>query len=122
MTTSPPSADPDCLFCKIIVGEIPAAVVDRDDRTVAFRDVNPQSSTHVLVVPVQHYPDAAAVAAAEPALVGEMVAMAARVARAEAVVDDGYRLVFNTGAGAGQTVFHAHLHVLGGRPFGWPPG
>lgn len=122
MTTSLPTADPDCLFCNIIAGRIPAAIVERNDQAVAFRDVNPQSSTHVLVVPVHHFPDAAAVAAVDPALVGEMVAMAARVAREEKVVEDGYRLVFNTGAGAGQTVFHAHLHLLGGRPFGWPPG
>lgn len=122
MTTSLPTADPGCLFCNIIAGRIPSVIVERNDRTVAFRDVNPQSSTHVLVVPVQHFPDASAVAAADPALVGEMVAMAALVARNEEVVEDGYRLVFNTGAGAGQTVFHAHLHLLGGRPFGWPPG
>ena len=114
------SADPDCLFCRIVSGEIPATIVARTDRVVAFRDVNPQAPTHVLVVPADHFPNAAAVAAADPGLVGELVAHAAAAAAADGVTD--YRLVFNTGADAGQSVFHAHLHLLGGRAFGWPPG
>ncbi|GGD29766.1 histidine triad nucleotide-binding protein [Nocardioides daphniae] len=113
--------DADCLFCKIVAGEIPATVVHESPSTVAFRDVSPQAPTHVLVVPRSHHADAAALAAAEPATVADLVSAAAEVARADGVGDD-YRLVFNTGAGAGQTVFHTHLHVLGGRPFTWPPG
>jgi histidine triad (HIT) family protein len=116
-----PSVDPDCLFCKIVAGEIPATMVARNATVVAFRDVNPQAPTHVLVIPVEHHPNAAAVAAADPSLVGELVAQAAAIAAAEGVPDD-YRLVFNTGVQAGQSVFHAHLHLLGGRGFGWPPG
>lgn len=114
------AADPDCLFCKIAAGEIPAEVVARTDLTVAFRDVNPQAPTHVLVIPVAHHPDAAAVARDEPEVLRAIFATAAEVAAQEGLPD--YRAVFNTGAGAGQTVFHAHLHVLGGRGFSWPPG
>lgn len=117
-----PYTESDCLFCKIIAGEIPSGIVARDGRVMAFRDVNPQASTHVLIVPLDHYADAGAAAAADPALVGEMVAMARSVAESEHVTQGGYRMVFNTGAGAGQTVFHVHLHLLGGRTFGWPPG
>jgi histidine triad (HIT) family protein len=112
----------DCLFCKIVAGEIPATVVLSTDATLAFRDINPQAPTHVVVVPRAHYPDAAALAAADPALAGEVLRTAAAVAEAEGVVESGYRLVFNTGAGAGQSVFHVHCHVLGGRPITWPPG
>lgn len=110
----------DCLFCKIVAGEIPAEVVHTTERTVAFRDLNPQADTHVLVVPRDHYENAAAVAAGDPAAAAELLTTAAAVATAEG--RESYRLVFNTGADAGQTVFHAHLHVLGGRSFGWPPG
>ena len=112
----------DCLFCKIVAGEIPATVVLSTDATLAFRDINPQAPTHVVVVPRAHYPDAAALAAADPALAGELLRSGAAVAEQEGVVDSGYRMVFNTGAGAGQSVFHVHLHVLGGRPITWPPG
>lgn len=112
----------DCLFCKIIAGEIPATVVMSTDTTLAFRDINPQAPTHVVVVPRAHYPDAAALAAADPALAGEVLRAGAAVAEQEGVVESGYRMVFNTGAGAGQSVFHVHLHVLGGRPITWPPG
>jgi histidine triad (HIT) family protein len=110
----------DCLFCKIVTGDIPAEVVHSTERTVAFRDVNPQAPLHVLVVPKQHYDNAAALAAGDPAASAELVTTAAAVASAEGY--DDYRLAFNTGAGAGQVVFHVHLHVLAGRPFGWPPG
>ncbi|MXG91076.1 HIT domain-containing protein [Nocardioides flavescens] len=111
----------DCLFCKIVAGEIPADVVHTTERTVAFRDLNPQAPTHVLVVPRQHFANAAELAAGDPVASAELVTTAAAVATAEGHPDD-YRLVFNTGAGAGQTVFHTHLHVLGGRDLGWPPG
>jgi histidine triad (HIT) family protein len=114
-------SDPDCLFCKIVAGEIPADVVHTTERTVAFRDINAQAPTHVLVVPKDHHPNAAALAAADPAASAELVTTAAAVATAEGYPDD-YRLVFNTGAGAGQTVFHTHLHLLAGRPLTWPPG
>jgi histidine triad (HIT) family protein len=113
--------DPDCLFCKIVAGDIPADVVHSTDTTVAFRDVEPQAPTHVLVVPREHHPNAAALAQARPEVYVDLVNAAAAVAR-ENGLDDGYRLVFNTGASAHQTVFHAHLHLLGGRPMGWPPG
>lgn len=114
--------DPDCLFCRIVAGDIPATIVDRTDRVVAFRDIDPKAPTHVLVIPVEHQPNAGATAAADPALIGELVATAARIAGSEGADADGYRMVFNTGAGAGQSVFHTHLHLLGGRPFSWPPG
>ena len=110
----------NCLFCKIVAGEIPAEVVHVTERTVAFRDINAQAPTHVLVVPREHHADAAALAAADPQTSAELVTAAAAVATAEG--HDDYRLVYNTGAGVGQTVFHAHLHVLAGRPMTWPPG
>jgi histidine triad (HIT) family protein len=111
----------DCLFCGIVAGEIPAQVVHETGTLVAFRDVQPQAPTHVLVVPRTHHANAAALAAAEPATLAELVSAAARVAQAEGL-DEQYRLVLNTGADAGQSVFHVHLHLLGGRSFTWPPG
>ena len=117
---SPTSTDPDCLFCKIVAGEVPADVVARGERCLAFRDINPQAPTHVLVVPLEHHRDAAALAGAAPDSLADLFTTAARVV-AEAGLED-HRTVFNTGPGAGQTVFHAHLHVLGGREMRWPPG
>ncbi|MBV9831159.1 MAG: histidine triad nucleotide-binding protein [Marmoricola sp.] len=113
--------DEDCLFCKIVAGDIPADVVHETDTTFAFRDVNPEAPTHVLVVPRSHYPNAAALADGEPGTAADLLSAAGAIAAQEGL-DEGYRLVFNTGAQAHQTVFHAHLHVLGGRPMGWPPG
>jgi histidine triad (HIT) family protein len=113
---------PECLFCSIVTGEIPAEKVVESERTVAFRDINPQAPVHVLVVPRQHYPDLAAVAAAGDGLLAEIATQAHRVAVGQGVADSGYRVVFNTGADGGQTVGHAHAHVLGGRPLAWPPG
>ncbi|MHA6759856.1 HIT domain-containing protein [Streptacidiphilus sp. PAMC 29251] len=108
----------DCLFCRIVAGEIPATVVRETPTTLAFRDIAPQAPTHVLVVPKAHHPNAVALADADPALAGALLAEAGRVAEDEKVAESvggaGYRLIFNTGAGAGQTVFHAHVHVLGG--------
>lgn len=118
--TAPERPD-DCIFCKIVEGEIPAEIVHADETTVAFRDLNPQAPTHVLVIPRSHYENAAELARHEPASVAAMISAASSVAADEGL-DQDYRFVFNTGAGAGQTVFHAHLHVLGGRPMGWPPG
>lgn len=110
----------DCLFCKIVAGDIPGDVVHVTERTVAFRDINPQAALHVLVVPREHFGNAADLAAGDPVASAELVTSAAAVAAAEGY--DDYRLVYNTGAGAGQTVFHTHLHVLAGRPLTWPPG
>ncbi len=118
MTGSPSSQD--CLFCKIVAGEVPADVMLTTDHLVAFRDINPAAPTHVLVVPREHQPHAAATAAADPQAMGRLVAAAAEVASQEGVED--YRLVLNTGTGVGQSVFHTHLHLLGGRPMSWPPG
>ena len=114
------TADPDCLFCRIVAGEIPADVVGETDEALAFRDVNPQAPTHALVVPRSHHADAAALADAEPDTLAALVRLARDVAARDDL--DDYRLVFNTGPGAGQTVFHTHLHVLGGRAMTWPPG
>jgi histidine triad (HIT) family protein len=111
----------DCLFCKIVSGEIPADIVHESATTVAFRDVSPQAPTHVLVIPRSHYPNAVALAAAEPETSVQLFTAVRDIAESEGL-GDGYRLVLNTGAQAHQTVFHAHLHVLGGRPMGWPPG
>jgi histidine triad (HIT) family protein len=113
---------PECLFCSIVTGEIPAEKVVESERTVAFRDINPQAPVHVLVVPREHYPDLAAVAAAGEGLLAEIASQAHRVAVEQGVADSGYRVVFNTGADGGQTVGHVHAHVLGGRPLAWPPG
>lgn len=110
----------DCLFCKIVAGEVPAEIVHTTERTVAFRDINAQAPLHVLVVPKVHFANAAALAAGDPEASTELVLTADAVATAEGCVD--YRLVYNSGAGAGQTVFHTHLHVLGGRSLNWPPG
>ncbi|AJZ85583.1 histidine triad nucleotide-binding protein [Streptomyces antimycoticus] len=112
----------DCLFCKIVSGEVPATVVRETDTTVAFRDINPQAPTHILVIPKVHYPDATSLAAAEPQVAADVLREAGAVAVDEKLVETGYRVVFNTGSGAGQTVFHAHAHVLGGRGLNWPPG
>lgn len=102
----------DCLFCKIVSKEIPATVVHETDRVLAFRDLNPQAPTHVLVIPKEHFADAAALAAADDGWADDLLAAAHAVAGQEGIAESGYRLVFNTGPDAGQTVFHVHLHVL----------
>ncbi|WP_149183179.1 histidine triad nucleotide-binding protein [Streptomyces sp. TRM49041] len=112
----------DCLFCKIVVGDVPATIVRETATTVAFRDINPQAPTHVLVIPKAHHTDAAALATEAPELAADVLRAAGEVAAQEKIDEAGYRVVFNTGAGAGQTVFHAHAHVLGGRGLEWPPG
>ena len=111
----------DCIFCRIAAGTIPATVVARNEHVMAFRDLNPQAPTHVLVVPRSHYADAAELAHHEPATMAGLVAVAAAVADDEGL-DGQYRMVLNTGEEAGQSVFHTHLHLLGGRSMGWPPG
>lgn len=112
----------DCLFCSIAAGDIAAARVLESPRTIAFRDISPQAPTHVLVIPKDHYPDLAALAGAGAGLLEEVAAQAHEVAVAAGVDGTGYRVVFNTGPQAGQTVQHAHAHVLGGRAMSWPPG
>ena len=113
----------DCLFCKIIAGDIPAERVAESSRTLAFRDINPQAPTHVLVIPKDHYPDLASLASSDAGLLAELALQVQQVAEAEGIAaSGGYRVVFNTGAEAGQTVFHVHAHVLGGRRMAWPPG
>ena len=110
----------DCLFCRIVRKEIPAQIVAEDDHCLAFRDINPQAPTHVLIIPRQHV--ASLNDADDAAMIGRLHLFAARIAKAEGLSARGYRMVINTNADAGQTVFHIHLHLLGGRRLGWPPG
>lgn len=112
----------NCLFCGIVAGDVRATVVRDGERTLAFRDVNPQAPTHVLVIPKDHHVDLAGLAAADPALLAEVMSEAVAVAADEGLDDGGYRVVLNTGADGGQTVAHLHAHVLGGRAMRWPPG
>lgn len=108
----------ECLFCRIVAGEVPAAVVHETPTTFAFRDIQPQAATHVLVVPREHHEDALALAIKAPGLLPDVISAAGEVARRERIAESGYRMVFNTGEHAGRVVFHAHLHVLGGEPLG----
>jgi histidine triad (HIT) family protein len=117
-----PAADPGCLFCRIVAHEVPATVVAETAHSLAFRDISPAAPTHVLVIPKVHYPTGAALAAADPAALADLVITADAVATDEGLAERGYRVVFNTGPDAGQTVFHAHAHLLGGRDLRWPPG
>jgi histidine triad (HIT) family protein len=110
----------DCLFCKIVRKEIPAKIVAESPECVAFRDINPQAPTHVLIVPREHV--ASLNEATDAAMIGRLALFAAEIAKREGVADGGYRTVINTNADAGQTVFHVHLHLLGGRKLRWPPG
>jgi histidine triad (HIT) family protein len=112
----------DCLFCKIIDRKIPASIVFEDDRVLAFNDINPQGPTHVLVVPKRHIASLNDLTPADDAMVGEVVRRAAAIAKERGVSVGGFRTVFNTNKDAGQTVFHLHLHLIGGRPLAWPPG
>jgi histidine triad (HIT) family protein len=111
----------DCLFCKIATGEIPVDMVLETDSAVAFRDIDPQAPTHVLVIPREHFANAQALSQANPALAGQVLALATKVAMNEGL-ENGYRIVTNTGVDGGQSVEHMHLHVLGGRQLTWPPG
>jgi histidine triad (HIT) family protein len=112
----------DCLFCKIFAREIPAREVYRDDDVVAFEDIQPVAPTHVLVIPKQHVPTVHDLGPEHQGLVSRLVNVASRIADERKVVRDGYRLVFNSGPQAGQSVYHVHLHLLAGRAFSWPPG
>ena len=109
-----------CLFCRIVRGEIPAKVVHEDEHMLAFRDIDPKAPTHVLVIPKVHVGSLNEANDAE--MLGRLMLAARTIAEAEGLLTDGYRTVVNTGANAGQTVFHIHLHLLGGRHLGWPPG
>jgi len=111
-----------CIFCRIVAGEAPATVIYKDDLVTVIRDLRPQAPLHVLVIPNEHIPSAADVDESHGALLGHMLVAARRVATQEGVAASGYRLVFNVGRGAGQSVDHLHLHVLGGRRLSWPPG
>ncbi|MEA2488324.1 MAG: histidine triad family protein [Acidobacteriota bacterium] len=111
-----------CLFCRIANGQIPAKKIHEDDDVVAFHDVNPQAPTHVLVIPRRHIPTLDDLTPADAATIGTTIVRATEIARSLGLQQDGYRVVINNGEAAGQTVFHIHVHVLGGRAFGWPPG
>ncbi len=113
---------PDCLFCKLVAGQIPAKLVHQDEDTVAFEDINPQAPTHLLVVPKKHVATLNDLSPADDALAGKLLRVAAKLAADRKVAEGGWRAVVNTNRGAGQTVFHVHVHVLGGRAFTWPPG
>lgn len=112
----------DCLFCRIAARELPARIVFENERIVAFADIHPQAPAHIQLIPRKHIASTLAIGAEDQALVGELVQTAAGLAREVGCAEDGFRLVFNTNAAAGQAVFHLHLHLLGGRMFGWPPG
>lgn len=112
----------DCLFCKILAGDIPAELVYESETAVAFRDINPQAPTHVLVIPRKHISTINDITPDDEAIVGSLYTAAREIAASDGIADDGYRAVMNCNEGAGQSVFHIHLHVLGGRPMNWPPG
>ncbi len=114
--------DPDCLFCRIVAGEIPSTRIAEDDQVVAIRDIAPRAPTHVLLLPRAHIRSAAELTDADGALLGRLFAMAAALARSEGIADGGYRVVTNIGTWGGQTVDHLHFHLMGGRAFSWPPG
>jgi histidine triad (HIT) family protein len=114
--------DPDCMFCKIVGGQLPATIVLKNERVTAFRDINPQMPTHVLVVPNMHVADTESLDEQHDGVVGAVIRAARDVARLEGLSPRGYRLVFNTGPDANNTVPHLHVHVLGGRAMTWPPG
>ena len=112
----------DCLFCRIVSRDIPGSIVYEDDRVLAFNDINPQAPTHVLIIPKRHIASLNDVQPGDDAIVGELVRRAAAIAGERGLSAGGFRTVFNTNRDAGQTVFHIHLHLLGGRTFAWPPG
>ncbi len=120
MTPRPP-AEPGCLFCRLAAKEIPATIVTQNEDVVVFRDLNPQAPTHMLAIPRAHYANVGELVTHDPLLACDVLSMATQTAQAEGL-DDGYRVVFNTGQQGGQTVNHVHAHVLGGRHMGWPPG
>lgn len=112
----------DCIFCKIIKGEIPSDKVAETDTLFAFRDIHPEAPTHILIIPKEHIPKVSDLEESQTQLAGEMILFANELAEKEGLKETGYRLIYNCGEGAGQAVFHVHLHLLGGRKFSWPPG
>ena len=112
----------DCLFCRIVRREIPSQIVHETDNLLAFRDIDPKAPLHVLIIPKRHIASVSDVEPADAPLLGELFVAARAIAQEQGVAEDGYRVVVNTGAGAGQTVFHIHMHLLGGRDLSWPPG
>jgi len=112
----------ECLFCRIVAGQIPSTRVHEDDLVIAIRDIAPRAPTHILVLPREHVASAADLTDAHAPLVGRIFAVAAELARSEGIADGGYRVVTNVGTWGGQTVDHLHFHLMGGRPFSWPPG
>jgi histidine triad (HIT) family protein len=112
----------DCLFCRIAARRIPASIVYEDDRVLAFNDINPQGSTHVLLIPKRHIATLNDLTPTDDGIVGELVRRASAIAAERGISAGGYRVLFNTNRDAGQTVFHIHLHLIGGRSLGWPPG
>jgi histidine triad (HIT) family protein len=115
-------SEDNCLFCRIIAGKIPGEFVHEDERCVVVRDINPQAPTHALIIPREHLQSLDDASQRDEALLGHLLRVAARVANEHGHAESGYRTVINTGAGAGQSVFHLHVHLLGGRPMNWPPG
>lgn len=115
-------SEADCLFCRIIAAEITAELVHQDEQCVVIRDINPQAPTHLLVIPREHLESLDEAARPDEEMLGHLLRTAARMANEQGLSESGYRSVVNTGAGAGQSVFHLHVHVLGGRPMNWPPG
>lgn len=111
-----------CLFCKIVAGDIPATRVHEDEQALAFQDIRPQAPTHVIIVPKQHVSSVLDVTASHEAMVGHLIRVAQEIARARGLADAGFRLVVNCGPAGGQTVYHVHIHLLGGRTMHWPPG
>ena len=112
----------DCLFCKLISGEIPATEVYRDDDIFAFEDINPIAPTHILVIPIKHLSDIKSANEDDQELIGKMLLVANQIATEKGLAEDGFRYVINTGKNGGQTVYHLHLHIIGGRSLSWPPG
>ncbi|HEX8072599.1 MAG TPA: histidine triad nucleotide-binding protein [Pyrinomonadaceae bacterium] len=115
-------SEQNCIFCQIVAGEVPAEIIHQDEQSMVFRDTNPQAPVHVLVVPREHLESLDEATQREEAMLGHLLRVAARVANEQGLSESGYRTVINTGAGAGQSVFHLHVHVLGGRAMNWPPG
>lgn len=115
-------SEKSCLFCKIIAGEIPTDLLHQDEQCVVIRDINPQAPTHLLVIPREHLESLDDASQRDEPLLGHLLRVGARMANSQGHADSGFRSVINTGAGAGQSVFHLHVHVLAGRPFNWPPG
>ena len=115
-------SESDCLFCRIAQGQIPADVVRSDSEVVAFRDLHPQAPTHILIIPRKHIASVSELKGTDAHLMGKLYLMAKELAQEEGIAEEGYRMVVNAGADAGQTVFHIHLHLMGGRGMGWPPG